>query len=115
MYQSLSGFMLAALITCADFHIAKLVRRMRMANQSVENQCGARQLNGLSRSLRKRVEQFFTTPALSTAANGPSGLTISPRMSASGFGLICRSARLRSIKDGRYSAMDITVAVGSTS
>ena len=39
-----------------------------MANQSVEKQCGARRLNGLSRSSKKRVEQFFTIPALLTAS-----------------------------------------------
>src|SRR6266508_472973 len=114
-YQSLSGFILAALITCADVHIAELVRRMRMANQSVESQCGARRLNGLSRSLKKRVEQFFTIPALLIARSGPSASTISPRTLVSGFALICRSARCASIMDIRCSAMDITVAAVSTS
>ena len=68
MYQSSSGFIWGAQITCADFLFAKLVRKMRMANQPVEKQCGARRLNGLSRSLKKRVEQFFTIPALLTAS-----------------------------------------------
>jgi Outer membrane protein/protective antigen OMA87 len=44
-----------------------------------------------------------------------SASTISPRILVSGFGLTCRSARCASIMDIRYSAMDITVAVVSTS
>src|SRR5438874_10746167 len=106
MYQSLSGFILAAQITCADFHIAKLARRMRMANQSVERQCGARRLNGLSPSLKKRAEQFFTIPALLIARSGPSASTISPRILVLGSDLICRSARGVSIMDIRYCVMD---------
>src|SRR5213594_3736811 len=114
-YQFLSGCILAAQITCADFRFAKLARRMRMANQSVERQCGARRLNGLSRSLKRRAEQFFTIPALLTATNSLSASTISPRMLVSGFAWICRSARCASIMDTHYSAIDITVAVVSTS
>src|SRR5439155_21431272 len=114
-YQFLSGCILAAQITCADFRFAKLARRMRMANQSVERQCGARRLNGLSRSLKKLAEQFFTIPALLIARSGPSASTISPRILVLGSALICRSARCASIMDIRYSAMDITVAVVSTS
>src|SRR4029077_11408854 len=115
MYQSLSGFISGAQITCVDFRFAKLVRRMRMANQSVESRCGARRLNGLSRSLKKRAEQFFTIPVLLTAANGPSASTISPRILAYGSSLICPSARFAWIMDIRYSATDITVAAVSTS
>src|SRR4030095_121190 len=115
MYQSSNGFTLAAQITCADFRFAKLVRKMRTVNQSVESRCGARRLNGLSRSLKKRVEQFFTIPALLTAASGPSVSIISPRILVSGFALICRSVRCASIMDILYSAMGITVAVVSTS
>src|SRR4029077_3858986 len=86
-----------------------------MANHSVESRCGARRLNGLSRSLKKRGEQFFTIPALLIAASGPLASTISPRILVLGFALICRSARCVSIMDIRYSATDITVAVVSTS
>ena len=114
-YQSSSGFTLEAQITCADFRFAKLVHKMRMANHSVERRCGARRLNGLFRSLKRRAEQFFTIPALLTASRGLSASTISPRMSVSGFALICRSARCASIMGIHYSAMDITVAVISTS
>src|SRR4029077_5325704 len=115
LHHSSNGFISEAQITCADFRFAKLGRRMRMGNQSVDRRCGARRLNGPSRSLKRRAEQFFTIPALITAVRGLSVSTISPRMLSPGFALICRSARYASIMGIHYSGMDITVAVISTS
>src|SRR5205823_8233863 len=115
MYQSSSGFTLEAQITCADFRFAKLGRKIKMANHSEEKQCGARRLNGLFRSLKKHAEPFFTIPVLLTATSGHLDSTTSPRILVSGFALIFRSARCASITGIQYSAMDITVAVVSTS
>src|SRR5215471_11155310 len=107
-YQFSSGSFWEAQIICADFHFAKLAHKTRMVNRSVESQCGARQLNGLSRSSKKPGAQFFTTPVSSTAASGHLASIISPPTLVSGSGLICRSARYASITDTHYSVTDTT-------
>src|SRR5437762_10891841 len=102
-------------IICADFHFARLAHKTKMANLSVDSPCGARRLNGLSRSSKKPGARFFTTPVSSTAALGLLVSTTSPPTSVWDSGWTCQSARYASITAIRYSVTDITEVVISIS
>ena len=86
-----------------------------MASQSGEKQCGARRLNGLSRSLKKRAEQFFTIPALLTASEWSFGFNHIASDVGIGLRLDLPIGPLRLDYGLPLSEMDITVAVVSTS